>query len=858
MAELTPMLKQYFAIKKQYPEEIVLFRLGDFYEMFGEDAVVASKILEIVLTARNKGTENEMSMCGVPFHAVDNYLAKLIKAGKRVAICDQVSDPNLPGLVERQVSRVVSPGTTFDELTLNGKTVNNLVSIAFQENVWGVVFVDVTTGDFSFFETSDLQLLKSELFRQTYSEIIVEKKFSESTIFQENFGSAKNWHVYQSENFVKSLENFKEHFSVKNFDSYGLQENSPAWRSAINLFDYLKETQKSNLAHLNQLRRHNFAGRLTLDETTIRNLEIFQTNGSFSYQGSLLSVIDRTVTAMGGRFLRRLIVLPFGEKNILEQRLNHVEGFKNNPPLIRKIRSQLDQMADLPRILGKIGCRRANARDLVALRKSLQLIPFLAENLQAQSFFAGDYLQKLQTPLELEKFLTQSIMDEPSPVLTEGGMIRLGYNEELDKWREISQGGKDYLLDLQKREISRTGINSLKVKFNNVFGYYIEISKVNLGQVPDDYIRKQTLVNAERFITPELKEFEDKILQAEEQIKKIEFTLIQEVFEQTIKYFPQIQRNAEALAEIDVFSSLADLANDFGYVKPTINQEGIIAIKAGRHPVIERLTDKYIPNDLIMDHDSNEFILLTGPNMSGKSSYLRQNALICLLAHLGSFVPADEANISLLDRIFTRVGASDDLTRGVSTFMVEMQETANILNNATEKSFIILDEVGRGTSTADGLSLAGAISEYLCQKIKAKTIFATHYHELTEIITNFPKTKNYCVAVHENNGQVVFLHKIVIGASSQSYGLEVARLAGLPSSLLLSAEKFLQKISQTKNNNNVCLAQKALPIFTENVLSVETKEVLREIKESNLNNLAPIEVWQKVEKWQKILKKDKS
>jgi len=854
MAELTPMLKQYFAIKNQYPTEILLFRLGDFYEMFGSDAVEASKILDIVLTARNRGTENETPMCGVPYHAVDNYLAKLVKSGKRVAVCDQMSDPDLPGIVDRQVTRVVTPGTTFDEISLSGKTNNFILSLFLHKGIWGVAVADVTTGDFQVFEIGEFNLLKNEIARLSVAEVLVEKELLENKNWQKFLFDLPNVHVFDYEFKLFDFKFLKEHFRCQNFDGFGLQNQYSALSAAERLLAYLKETQKTDLFHFTKINRHNFSDFLTLDEATIRNLEIFNVNNNQNGNGGLWNVVDKTITSMGGRMLRRFLLLPLKNIKKINNRLIKVTFFKVNSLEARKISELLKSIADLERLMGRIGCRRGSARDLFVLKRSLQIVPQLLDILRNKNFPEFDlWEEKLVCPDELILLIEKIVVIDPPALLTEGGMVNDGFSAELDEWRKISRGGKEYLLDLQRREIQRTGINSLKVKFNQVFGYYIEISKANLEQVPEDYIRKQTLVNAERFVTPELKEFEEKILQADEKIKTIEFDIVNELLQKSTQYFGQIQKIAEHVAELDVFVGLAQLANENNYCCPTFNENGSLKIIDGRHPVIEKIkSENYTVNDLQMGRGQNGFILLTGPNMSGKSSFLRQNALICLLAHIGSYVPAKSAEICLFDRIFTRVGASDDLSRGISTFLAEMQEASNILHNATENSFVILDELGRGTSTFDGLSIAWAIVEYLCQKIKVKTIFATHYHELTKMIENLPLAVNYCVAVAEENNEVIFLHKIIKGATSKSYGLEVAKMAGLPDELISRAENILKKLeSENRKNEEPMLRQPALPILETKKINQNFEKITEEIKNIRPNELAPIEAWRKIEEWQK-------
>lgn len=854
MSELTPMLKQYKDIKSRHPNELLFFRLGDFYELFEEDARIASKILNIVLTARHKGSPNEVPMCGIPYHALDNYLNKLLKAGKRVAICDQLSDPTLPGIVKRDVTRVITPGTALEGAVLNDKKNNFIVSLFLQKNVWGMAVADLTTGDFQAVEISDFSLLKNELFRLDVSEAIVAPDLLNDTRYSEFVTSLNNVNPFQLSVFDRAYDILIQHFHQKNLQSFGLEELKVGIEAAGRLLSYLKGTQKTDLKHITKISRYNFTEFMTLDEATIRNLELFQTAFTGEYNGSLLSVIDRTTTNMGGRALRRALILPFVEKSAIEARLGAVAEIKADHVFIKNITDSLKQIADLERLLGRIGCNRTNARDLVGLKNSLELLPSIKALLvDKKSTLIQELDKKLVVQTELLKLLNEVLVEDPPLAILEGGMVRDGYNHELDELRQISRGGKQWLLDFEAKEVERSGISSLKVRFNSIFGYYIEISKANLAQVPVDYTRRQTLVNAERFITPELKEYEDKILGAEEKINRIEYQIFLETIEKVTKYFSGIQEISAALAELDLLVSFATVANEYNYCQPKINENGNIGIANGRHPVIERfISDRYVPNDLLMDHEKNEFILLTGPNMSGKSSFLRQTALICLLAQMGSFVPAESAELGLVDRIFTRVGASDNLTQGVSTFMAEMQEAANILNNATSLSLIILDELGRGTSTYDGVSIAWAISEYIHEKIKAKTIFATHYHELTEIIGKLPRAENYCVAVSEDNGKVVFLHKIIKGASSRSYGIEVGRLAGLPDEIISRATEILENLeSKTELKPAPKSAQSTLPLK----ISAAQKKVVETIKDLDVDQLTPLQALQKIAEMRNELSK---
>ncbi|OGF31446.1 DNA mismatch repair protein MutS [Candidatus Falkowbacteria bacterium RIFOXYA2_FULL_35_8] len=847
----TPMFQQYYEIKQKYPKDILFFRMGDFYEMFGEDAREASGILNITLTKRAKGTENETPMCGIPYHAAENYIAKLTKVGKRVAICEQISDPSLPGIVKREVVRVVTPGTTMNDSVLDNRQNNYLVSLSLQKNTWGFAVCDLTIGDFQATEILNLEVVKNELARLKPSEIIVTPELINDSRLTEFIAGLKNLNVYKLPAFEKADRSLVEQFKVKNLSSFGLNELPVAIESAGNLLGYLKETQKTALDHILTMKRYAIENFMTLDQATIRNLELLQNNWTFSTDGSLLQVVDQTITAMGGRALRRSLLLPFINLNQITDRLNAVEELVNTVPIAIKIIESLKQMSDFERLVGKIGCGRANARDLVALKHSLKLInplKLLLVELQQQKF--TDINSNLVSHESVIKLIEETLVDEPPITLNQGQMIKDGYNAELDQLRQISRGGKDWILEMQAQEIKNTGISSLKVKYNKVFGYYIEISNTKLNAVPENYIRKQTLVNAERFITPELKEYEEKVLGAEDKISHIEYQIFQELREKVVKYFAEIQNSARQIAELDLVLGFFILARANDYCKPVVNANGRIIIKDGRHPVIERLADRYVSNDTEFDHEKNEMILLTGPNMSGKSSYLRQVALITLLAQTGSFVPARSAEIGLVDRIFTRVGASDNLSQGVSTFMNEMQEAANIINNATERSLIVLDEIGRGTSTFDGVSIAWSIVEYIHNQIRAKTLFATHYHELVDIVAKLPRAENYCVAVSENQGKVVFLHKIIRGATSDSYGIEVAKLAGLPDKIIDRAEEVLRELEAKSNLTITKPVQKSLEF------SPREERLAKELMKIDPNAITPIEALQKIEQLKKNIDKN--
>jgi DNA mismatch repair protein MutS len=840
------MLQQYYDIKKKHPNELLMFRLGDFYEVFGEDAKKASRILNIVLTARSKGTPNETPMCGIPHHALNNYLVKFMAAGQRVAICDQVSDPALPGLVKREVARVITPGTTLDDNTLDNKSNNFIVSLYLQKNIWGLAVADLTTGEFKTAQITDFNLLKNELFRLNASEVIIPESLMKNEDQTDFINNLKNTTAYNIPNFESSHSILTHHFKCNNLNSFGIEKMNTAIEASGALIHYLKDTQKTDLKHIYKITRYNFDTLMSLDEATIRNLELFFLTSTGEYDGSLLSVIDRTITNMGGRMLRRWVLSPLIKLEKIKQRHDVVGELKENHSLTKDLTEKLKQIADIERLVARISCNRTNARELVALKSSLQMLPEIKDLIsECNALMLKNFIKEIPDHNELVKYLEEVFVSDPPVLITEGGMISDGFNESLDELRKISKGGKDWMNEFTAIEIERTGITSLKVKYNRVHGYYIEVSKTNLDQVPEDYIRKQTLVGAERFVTEELKEYETKILNAEEEIFNIERQILTEAVEKVMAHFEGISKTADIIAKLDVLLSFSIIANENNYNQPEVIENSKIEIKDGRHPVIEKFQKElYVPNDILLDHDKNEFLLLTGPNMSGKSSYLRQTALICLMAQIGSFVPAKSAKLSIVDRIFTRVGASDNLAQGISTFMAEMQEAANILNNATKNSLIILDELGRGTSTYDGVSIAWAMIEHIHNNVSAKTLFATHYHELTEVIDKLEKADNYCVAVSENEGNVVFLHKIVKGASSRSYGIEVAKLAGLPKELIYKATEILENLeSKTALNNSTPQSTQAtLPL----TLTPKEKEITKQLSTIDPDKMTPIEALQKL------------
>ena len=851
------MMAQYKQIKEKYKDCILMYRLGDFYEMFFEDAIEASKILQITLTARNKGTDNNAPMCGIPYHAVDNYLAKLTRAGKKVAICDQVTEPNGKGIVDREVIRVVTPGTTFDENILEQKANNYVSCVVKNGDSFGFAYSDVTTGEFKVTEIHSYKNLESELMRLSPAECILDGGLLSDKILNLIFARVQGLHVFPYDYFKEPESELKNHFQIKSLQGFGLDNKKSAISASGMLFEYLRETQKTDLKHIQKISYYEISDFMPMDQALLRNLELFYTGKDGRRDFSLIAVLDQTVSAMGGRLLKNWLIHPLINKPAIEQRLNGVEIFVGNSSLLREIREILGKIFDIERLLSRLSLGTGNARDLIAMRESLKKIPAL-KSLICGVF--GDYDKQLDGLENLVTLIEKAIVEEPPLIVREGGMIKKGYNQELDELLSISTEGKTFITDLQKKEIARTGINSLKIRFNSVFGYYIEISKANLGSVPDDYIRKQTLVNAERFITPELKEYEEKVLNAESRIKELEYELFYGVRIEVVKEIIKIQMNARAIAELDVLAALAYTAVKNNYCKPEILDKGGMEIRNGRHPVIEQLTfsKDFVPNDCVFDNDKR-FLLITGPNMGGKSTYLRQVALIVLMAQIGSYVPAENCRLGLVDRIFTRVGASDNLTAGESTFMVEMNEAAFILNQATDKSLIIFDEVGRGTSTYDGVSIAWAIMEFVHDRIKAKTLFATHYHELIELAEKLSNAVNLSVAVKENETEgVVFLYKIVDGGVDKSYGIEVAKLAGLPVEVVSRARGVLKEL-ENRHIKKDRVSPDQIDLFGDGQsrehgkIAQHDNKLIGELKKMDVDNMTPLQAIQKLNDMKKLL-----
>ncbi|WP_029918414.1 DNA mismatch repair protein MutS [Pelobacter seleniigenes] len=804
MSTTTPLMRQYLEIKADYEDAILFFRLGDFYEMFMDDAVLASRVLGITLTSRNKGDADAIPLCGVPYHSSQGYIAKLIAEGHKVAICEQVEDPKAAkGIVKREVVKVVTPGLVTDTDTLEPKENNYLLAIAGQDSGYGISHIDITTGEFRVTQVETLAQVESELGSLRPREVLLNenesgraiKKQIDSLLDGLMCSFLPEW-SFEPDYVREQLCSF---FGVSGLESFGCQELPAALQAASGVLFYLQQTQKGELRHIRPLQTYHTRSFMVLDESTRRNLELTATLLDGKKRGSLLGVLDRTVTAMGGRTLRHWIHYPLIDRDQILARQAAVAELVDESLQRIELIEALDGVYDLERLNSKIAMASANAKDLSALRSSLEKLPKLDDLLMP---FGSTCLKEIRSRIdllpELVELLDRAIVDDPPFVLRDGGIIKDGYNEELDELRTISREGKGWIAGLEQEEKERSGISSLKVKYNKVFGYFIEITRRHLDRIPEDYQRKQTLSNAERFITPRLKEYEAKVLGAEERMIDLEFNLFQEIRLTAATESRRIQQSAEALAELDALLSLADLAHERNYVAPQIDDSGIIRIEAGRHPVVEGmpLKEAFVPNDVHLDLEKNQLLIITGPNMAGKSTFMRQVALITLMAQLGSFVPAESARIGVVDRIFTRVGASDNLARGQSTFMVEMNETANILRHATSRSLIILDEIGRGTSTFDGISIAWAVAEYLHDnaQVAAKTLFATHYHELTDLALTRGRIKNYNVAVKEWNDQIIFLRKIVSGGASRSYGIQVGRLAGLPDTVISRAKEILRNL----------------------------------------------------------------
>ncbi len=806
--QLTPMMQQYMEIKENYQDCILFFRLGDFYEMFFEDAVTASRELEITLTGKSYGQEERAPMCGVPYHAADSYIGKLIDKGYKVAICEQVEDPSTAkGIVKREVIQIVTPGTVVSQTMLNEKENNYLASVYLDENGAGIAYCDVSTGEISATElkgTRYIEKLLNELVKIRAKEVVANEAVSLDSLSEDiRDASGAYFSVLSAQYYNQNAaeESVLRQFKVKSLKGIGVEELPLAVMALGALLSYLFETQKQNLSHLAHLNVYDTAGHMALDKATIKNLELTETLFEKKIQGSLLGVLDKTQTAMGSRKMKQWLREPLNHLAEIRERLDAVELLTDDILLRNNIKEHLKKIYDLERLAGRIACGNANGKDLIALKNSIFVLPDMKSELAA----CGDpLLEKLESGLdalaEVYGLIDRAIVDEPPFTVKEGGLISKGYSEELDRLKDSISDGQNWIAGLEAVEKERTGIKSLKVGFNKVFGYYIEVTKSYFDLVPDNYIRKQTLANCERYITPELKDVEAVVLNAETKINQLEYELFVEIRNFIQGYIGAIQRTSSAISVLDVLVSYAEVSSRLGYVKPAMNGGDAIVIEKGRHPVIEGSIRNgiFVSNDTYVDRDDSNMLLITGPNMSGKSTYMRQTALIVLMAQTGCFVPAEAAAIGIVDRIYTRIGASDNLAQGQSTFYVEMSELAYILNTATDRSLIILDEIGRGTSTYDGLSIAWAVVEYLCSsKGRIRTLFATHYHELTALEGHMKGLKNLNVDVQEKDGNIVFLHKIVEGSASRSYGIHVAKLAGVPQQLLLTAEDKLKELEKS-------------------------------------------------------------
>ncbi|MBS1504998.1 MAG: DNA mismatch repair protein MutS [Bacteroidetes bacterium] len=860
----TPLMKQYNAIKAKYPGALLLFRVGDFYETFGEDAITASKILDIVLTKRGNGSVSETALAGFPHHSLDTYLPKLVRAGHRVAICDQLEDPRfVKGIVKRGVTELVTPGVSFNDNVLEKKQNNFLASVCIGKTTWGISFLDISTGEFYAAQGNESYVLKL-IQNFTPAEIIYSKVYREKldSLFADEYAT------FALDDWVYSLDFAQEklvrQFKTSTLKGFGIDGMIEAIIAAGAILHYLEATEHNHTHHIAGIARLDEDHYVWLDKFTIRNLEIVHSHNDGGVP--LIQVLDQTITPMGSRNLRKWMVLPLKERQRIDERLNTVAHFFEHTELSEKIAENFRHIADLERLISKVAVGRVNPRELLQLKRALHAIAPVKQVLMNSG---APELIKFGSQIDPCEFLFEKIdreLKEDAPMqLHQGGIIKEKVNAELDELRAIAFSGKDYLLQIQKREVERTGINSLKISYNKVFGYYLEVSNANKDKVPNDWIRKQTLVNAERFITEELKVYEEKILHAEEKLTVIEQQIFQELVRHTAEFISQIQHNARIIADLDCLLSFAAIAHANRYTRPEISDSTRLAIKAGRHPVIEKqlpVGESYVPNDIYLDNETQQILIITGPNMAGKSALLRQTALIVLMAQIGCYVPAEHALVGIVDKIFTRVGASDNLSRGESTFMVEMTETASILNNLSDRSLVLMDEIGRGTSTYDGISIAWSIAEYLHEHpLRPKTLFATHYHELNDMAETFPRIRNANVAVREAGGKVLFLRKLVPGGSDRSFGIHVARMAGMPHAVVERAERVLKHLEQAHagnlgeeagTNGPITVPAPMAGLGREPQLSFfqlddPALEAIRdELQEVDINNLTPVEALMKL------------
>jgi len=879
VAELTPMMQQYMKTKEEYPDCILFYRLGDFYEMFFDDAITASKELEITLTGKNCGLEERAPMCGVPHHAVESYLNKLVSKGYKVAICEQMEDPKFAkGIVKREVTRIVTPGTNLNVQSLEDNRNNYLMCIGYFDEKIGVSVADVTTGDYYLTEVDNTRELSDEINKYQPSEIVCNDAFVMSGFDLDTLKNKLKIVVYPLEPHYFDDDRCKKmllkHFHVNSIQGLGISDFQTGIIAAGALLQYLYDTQKNELHHFTHIYPYLANRYMLLDSATRRNLELTETLRDKQKRGSLLWVLDKTKTAMGGRLLRKYVEQPLIDNEEITKRLDAVSNLCKNPVERDEIREYLNAIYDLERLLGKVSYHTANPRDLIAFRNSLEMLPPIKT---VVSDLEGDLLNEIATGIDgledIFKLIDDAIMEEPPIAIKEGGIIKDGFHEDIDMLRNAKTEGKTWLANLENDVREETGIKNLKIKYNKVFGYYFEVTNSYKDLVPEEFIRKQTLANAERYTTSKLKELEDSILNAEDKLVTLEYDLFCEIREAIAGQIERIQRTAKEIAKLDVFASLSLVAEQNHFVRPLLNEKGVIDIKEGRHPVVEKMIehDMFISNDTYLDNGKNSISVITGPNMAGKSTYMRQSALIVLMAQIGSFVPAKKANIGIVDRIFTRVGASDDLASGQSTFMVEMNEVANILRNATSKSLLILDEIGRGTSTFDGLSIAWAVIEFISNTkiLGAKTLFATHYHELTELEGKIHNVNNYCIAVKESGDDIVFLRKIVKGGADKSYGIQVAKLAGVPDIVIERAKEIVKQLSdndiiekvQSIEVNGKQDSKKSIPKLDEVDLSqislfdtVKDEDVLQELKDLEITTLTPLDALNTLYRLQNKLK----
>ncbi len=864
----TPLMRQYRKIKAQYPDAIVLFRMGDFYETFEDDAKIASKVLGIALTKRANGAAADVPLAGFPHHALDTYLPKLVKAGYKVAICEQLEDPKLAkGIVKRDVIEIVTPGVAVLDKLLDTRANNFVSALFFKDDKTGVAFADVSTGEFYVTEVKTEELpnlldtiTPSEILFSKQSKDKVEEILSKTRV-KPALTRLEDW-IFKYDYAFEILTN---HFQTLSLKGFGIDELELGVISAGAVLHYLQETQRTKLVHIRKISRYDVSDYMILDPSTKRNLEIAVSYSGETTYGTLFSIIDKTQTSMGARLLKRWVLRPLKKLEPIQKRLEAVKELYENSNLRKSLYEILGEIGDIERLISRIAIRahlpgttgRANPRDLTNLKESLKRIPKIKSLISdAKSETLKKIAQSLNPLENVVSLIESAIVDDPPSTVSDGGVIKDGYNQELDELRYIARSGKEFIASLQQRERERTGIPSLKIDYNSVFGYYIEVTKAHLDKVPSDYMRKQTLVNAERFITPELKEYEEKIFTAEEKISALEAELFNELRGKITEHIDGIQKNAQLIAMLDCFVSLAEVAVENNYTCPIVDESDVIEIKDGRHPVVEKILppgEKFVPNSVYLDNSENQILIITGPNMSGKSVFLRQVGLIVLLAQIGSFVPASYARIGIVDRIFTRVGAEDNIAGGESTFLVEMHEMANILNNATPKSLILLDEVGRGTSTFDGISIAWAITEYIHEnpKVRAKTIFATHYHELNELAEIFPRIKNFKADVREVGDKVIFLHKIVPGYADHSYGIEVAKMAGLPKEVTDRAKEILANLEQKELTPNIKMKKKISKEalrdkFQISLFELNDSKLREEILNLNLDNMTPLQALMKL------------